>query len=225
MQKRKSIYKFVCHSYRVVEEASKYDWLPGAKYTNLRDVRKFSKLGFLDIDWNNYDFGRHLEAAKETKPLITIAQDVEDRSKLSQTLDQAYILKEYCDHVLIVPKDVTLSTDLEEQIPKDFLFGFSVPTKYGGTNIDPMFFKRPTHLLGGRPEVQRALAEKMPVFSIDGNRFTLDASFGDYFDGERFRPHPVGGYRNCISDSIRNIDNLWNDYSPSESWSLQNDRT
>ena len=54
--------------------------------------------------------------------------------------------------------------------------------------------RRPVHLLGGRPDVQRRLAELMPVFSIDTNRFTLDAAFGDYFDGEMFRPHPIGGY-------------------------------
>ena len=52
----------------------------------------------------------------------------------------------------------------------------------------------------------------MPVFSFDCNRFTLDASFGDYFDGEIFRPHPTGGYERCIEESIININALWDDY-------------
>jgi hypothetical protein len=43
--------------------------------------------------------------------------------------------------------------------------------------------------------VQRKLGDAMPVFSIDANRFTLDAAFGDYFDGEIFRRHPVGGFK------------------------------
>jgi hypothetical protein len=50
-----------------------------------------------------------------------------------------------------------------------------------------LFFKRPVHLLGGRPDVQRLLAEIMPVVSLDCNRFTLDTAFGDYFDGDKFR--------------------------------------
>jgi hypothetical protein len=54
----------------------------------------------------------------------------------------------------------------------------------------------------------------MPVVSIDCNRFTLDACFGDYFDGEIFRPHPRGGYIRCLTDSISNITDLWNDYVP-----------
>jgi hypothetical protein len=52
----------------------------------------------------------------------------------------------------------------------------------------------------------------MPVFSIDVNRFTLDAAFGDYFDGNFFRPHPMGGYKNCLTDSIKNITDLWLGY-------------
>jgi hypothetical protein len=46
--------------------------------------------------------------------------------------------------------------------------------------------------------MQRALAEKLPVISLDCNRFTLDAAFGDYFDGQTFRPHPEGGYDRCL---------------------------
>jgi hypothetical protein len=52
----------------------------------------------------------------------------------------------------------------------------------------------------------------MPVVSMDCNRFTLDAQFGDYFDGRRFRPHPVGGYERCLEDSVLNINKLWVDY-------------
>jgi hypothetical protein len=100
-------------------------------------------------------------------------------------------------------------------IPPDFLLGFSVPTKYGGTAIPMTAFRRPVHLLGGRPDVQRRLGSVLPVVSLDCNRFTLDASFGDYFDGECFRPHPKGGYDRCIDASIRNINELWLDYEPS----------
>lgn len=189
--------------------------MPGARYTNLRDVTLFERLGFLDIDWRHYDFSRHLEAAARTRPLMTVARDVEDRRELDGTLAQAQELARFCDCVVIVPKDRSLGQVLDTEIPSEFLLGYSVPTRYGGTPICPSKFRRPVHLLGGRPDVQRRVADLMPVVSLDCNRFTLDAAFGDFFDGERFRPHPAGGYDRCLSDSIENINRLWGSYQPS----------
>lgn len=227
---RDNVLKIVTHSATVLEVATAHGWIPGARYTNLRDVRRFNHLGFLDIDWKRYNFERHLRCAEETRPFLTVARDVEDRKDLRAIIDQAYKLNEFCDLVIIVPKDEALASDLEDQIPKEFVLGYSVPTRYGGTRIPPGAFRRPTHLLGGRPDVQRRLAELLPVFSIDGNRFTLDAGFGDYFDGERFRPHPIGGYRNCLIDSVRNITRLWDNYQTKTSgaghprWSYSQNR-
>ena len=137
------------------------------------------RLGFLDIDWKNYNFRQHLTAARSTLPLLTVARDIERKTQLSRVLDQAEELAEVCGHVIIVPKSRSMSDELEFLIPVHFLLGYSVPTKYGGTRIHPRFFTRPVHLLGGRPDVQRQLAELMPVVSLDCNRFTLDAEFGD----------------------------------------------
>jgi len=214
---RRPILKFVAHSATVLNIAVSHGWLPGARYTNLRDIRTFPRLGFLDIDFKNYDFFRHLEAAQKTKPMLTVARDIEEKRDLKRILDQAYRLLEWSNRVIIVPKDRLLESRLCKAIPPEFLLGFSVPTRYGGTQLAPSAFKRPVHLLGGRPDVQRKLAEQMPVFSIDTNRFTLDAAFGDYFDGQIFRPHPIGGYQRCLDDSLRNITALWSDYRPKRS--------
>jgi len=208
--------KFVAHSSKVLSIACRFGWMPAARYTNLRDVREFSYLGFLDICWRDYSFKKHLEAAKSTRPIMTVAHDIENVNHLERVLDQAWQLNEYSDHVVVVPKDRRLGPDLSEIIPPGFLLGYSVPTKYGATDVPSEWFRRPTHLLGGRPDIQRKLATQMPVVSFDCNRFTYDARFGDYFDGEKFRPHPVGGYERCIVDSIRNIDQLWESYSPKE---------
>jgi hypothetical protein len=202
----------VVHSRRVQIIAARHGWLPGARYTNLRDVRHAPRVGFLDIHWRQYDFARHLRATRETRPFITVAHDVERRRDLSRVIDQAEALAEYCSHVVIVPKARSLADDLNHLIPAHMLLGFSVPTRYGSTPLPPECFQRPVHLLGGRPDVQRRLADRMPVVSVDCNRFTLDASFGDYFDGETFRPHPRGGYERCLRDSVRNITRLWTDY-------------
>lgn len=207
-----TVLKFVAHSKRVLSIALRYGWLPAARYTNLRDVRSFRRLGFLDIVWRNYDFERHLKIVMAIRPLMTVARDVETRAALPTILEQAWELKRHSENVVIVPKDPEIASDMDS-IPREFLLGYSVPSRYGGTTISPFAFKgHRVHLLGGKPDVQRRLADQMQVVSIDCNRFTLDAMFGDYFDGHRFRRHPRGGYERCLRDSIRNINAIWASY-------------
>jgi hypothetical protein len=209
-----NVLKFVAHSKKVIELAQFHGWLPGARYTNIRDVKTFDFIskGFLDINWKNYSFDRHLEAASQLTPKITIARDLECIFQLDSILKEAESLLKYSEHVAIVPKDTRLNGRLSELIPPQFLLAYSVPTKYGGTNVTTESFDRPVHLLGGRPDTQRKLANELKVFSIDCNRFTLDARYGDYFDGSKFIPHPKGGYEICLTDSIININGLWEDY-------------
>lgn len=212
------IRKFVCHSKRVIELAKSYGWQSGARYTNLRDVRGQARVGFLDIDWKEYSYPQHLSAARAVLPKVTVAQDVIDISDLGRILEQAEELNQYADEVIVVPKDKRLGESLTQLVPDQYLLGYSVPTKYGGTELElDAFDRRPVHLLGGRPDVQRSLADKLNVVSLDTNRFTLDAAFGDYFDGQTFRPHPVGGYENCLKDSLRNINALWTTYDGPQS--------
>lgn len=215
---QESVIKFVAHSQFVLRIALRYGWMPAARYTNLRDVRKFERIGFLDVDWKDYSYRRHLEAAKSTRAYMTVARDIDDHMDLARTLDQALELKMYCEHVVIVPKDPSLADKLDALIPRDFILGYSVPTRYGATSLPPDVFKRPVHLLGGRPDVQRHLATLMPVVSVDCNRFTLDAAYGDFFDGVSFRPHPSGGYERCIRESIKNINTLWKGYIAPGRW-------
>ncbi|MBG53089.1 MAG: hypothetical protein CML99_11840 [Rhodobiaceae bacterium] len=208
-----TVKKYVCHSRKVLELAALYGWEPGARYTNLRDVRGVSQLGFLDINWKDYDFERHLAAAKAYRPEVTVAQDVVDRAELSKILDQAERLSEYANTVIVVPKDLRLAEYLTSLIPSRYRLGYSVPTRYGGTEIPiSAFGQREIHLLGGRPDVQRDLANRLNVASLDTNRFTLDAGFGDYFDGEKFRPHPTGGYEVCLKASLENMNAIWQNY-------------
>ena len=207
-----AILKFICHGYQVNSLAVSLGWLPGARYTNLRDVRKFDRLGFLDIDWKDYNYRMHLQATKDTRPMLTVARDVVDLSELYYIIDEALELSQWADTVIIVPKDLRLKPLLPHVIPENFLLGYSVPTGYGGTQLPLACFTREVHLLGGHPARQRFLGEHLAVKSIDCNRFTLDATFGDFFDGETFRPHPIGGYELCIRDSLLNINRLWENY-------------
>lgn|GEM_PF-804016 len=209
----KSPIKIVCHSRTVLKLAERAGWLAGASYVRLRDIRGIKTVGLIDIDWKNYDFKKHLQAVKTHRPLMTVAKDVTCVDDLNLILDQAYELLEWTQFVIIVPKDPRLSTELAHIIPNVFILGYSVPTKFGGTCIPLEHFRgRRVHLLGGRPDVQRKIARSLNVISLDVNRFTLDARYGDFFDGEIFRPHPIGGYHRCLQDSICNIETLWSDY-------------
>jgi hypothetical protein len=207
--------KFVAHGKRVVSLAERNGWRPGARYTNLRDIKhvQFSGVGFLDIHWKKYCFTRHISAARITRPYMTVARDIECVTQLSSILAEARELQKYSSKVILVPKDLRLEKHLESIIPEDFVLGYSVPTRYGGTKIPTEAFRRDVHLLGGRPDVQRKLADQMRVISFDCNRFTLDAGFGDYFDGSKFKPHPLGGYETCLQASISAINDIWSDYT------------
>jgi hypothetical protein len=88
--------------------------LPGARYTNLRDIKRFERIGFIDIDWKNYNFKAHLNAVKSVRPKVTVAKDIEDISELDMIISQAIELSEYAQNVIIVPK----ATELDGQIPK-----------------------------------------------------------------------------------------------------------
>lgn len=208
--------KIVNHSKKTLDIALKHGWHVGVKYTNLRDVKHFDTVTFIDIDWKNYNFKKHLEAVIKYRPKLTVARDIVNINDLYDILNEAETLQKYCEQVIIVPKAIELIDKLY-LIPEKFILGYSVPTKYGKTDIPPeKFSNRKVHLLGGRPDVQRTLANKMNVVSFDCNRFTLDAKFGDYFVGNKFTPHINGGYVNCINDSILNINKIWEDYHGQE---------
>ena len=204
--------RFATHSKRVQEIATQLGWLPSARYTNLRDVKTFARVEFIDIDFKSYNFEKHLTAVKLHRPHLTVARDIFDHSELDEILEEASILNRFADNVIIVPKDPKLTGKIDRLIPDHFLLGYSTPSRYGKTLIEKEEFTRPTHILGGRPDTQRTLADYINTYSFDCNRFTLDAAFGDYFVGDRFRPHPIGGYDNCIRDSILKINEIWEEY-------------
>ena len=202
--------RILCHGKPTLKLAVKYGWLPGARYTNLRDIRDFEVVGMIDIEWNKYDFKRHLESVRAVRPIMTVAKDIEDIRNLPKLLDQAGELQQWCERVIIVPKDPKFNHEAIRRIPTNFIIGYSVPTKYGSTSLDVNLFRgRQVHLLGGRPDVQHQLRRYLNVTSFDGNRFTLDAQYGDYFDGYRFRKHSDGGYYRCIEASLNSINRMW----------------
>lgn len=209
----KSVYKIICYGKEIARKARRLGWLPGARYTNLRDLRGVESVGMIDVDWENYDFDRHLRAVKLHCPLFTVARDLDDVRRLSELKEQAQKLREYASWVIVVPKIRQFNVIRPSISHRRHVLGFSMPSGYGKT-LTPtdQFLSAPVHLLGGRPLAQRQMAQSMDVVSFDCNSITIDAAFGKYFDGRGFQRHPRGGYVRCILESMRSINELWDDY-------------
>ena len=65
--------------------------------------------------------------------------------------------------------------------------------------------------------------ENNPVMDVGPVGSWNDGGVGQpcvYFDGDIFRPHPSGGYNNCLYDSLKNITKLWDAYSMQKNYFL-----
>lgn len=200
---------YVAHGRDVLRAAKDCGWKIGTRYSNLRDARCLGGPNFIDIDWKNYSFERHIEAVKNYRPELTVARDWVEDGLLNNILDEAYQLSEYCDQVIIVPKDYKSATSMERRVPAEFIFGYSVPTGYGSTKIPTSCFIRGVHLLGGRAHQQLNLRGILNVLSLDQNSFTIDARFGKYFYDSGYRKIEGSDYFGIIRASLGNIKRAW----------------
>jgi len=184
-------------------------WLPGARYSNLRDIRGFETIGLIDVDWKRYSFKQHLAAVKAVRPLLTVARDVTSLRSVDELFTQIELLRGYAETVIVVPKVRSFVKVKRRFLDIGVILGYSVQTGYGGTRL-PLrhFVDSPVHLLGGRPLAQFKLSRALTVTSLDCNSITVDAAFGKYFDGSRWRPSKRG-YAWCISASLHGLNKLW----------------
>src|SRR3712207_3492992 len=88
--------RFVTHGPTVQNIAARHGWLPGARYTNLRDVRHLPSVAFLDIDWRRYDFNTHLTLVKQIRRSVTLARDIESMFDCAAVIAEAWRVREYC---------------------------------------------------------------------------------------------------------------------------------
>jgi uncharacterized protein DUF6610 len=209
------VLKIVIHGRDVQRLAATYGWGNGARYTNLRDIREHHPIAFIDIDWKNYSFDLHLKAVKRVQPFITVMKDIEEENDFTKVVSRSKLFFEWTEYVILVPKFKAWKAKFERHLTERHIIGYSVPTRYGSTTIGLSKIDHPVHLLGGRPDRQRDLGLMGNVVSIDCNRFTLDAAFGDYFDGVKYNYERCLSYQECLARSIQGIDFAWSSYIPS----------
>src|SRR5258708_5484539 len=178
-------------------------------------------ISFIDIDYKRPDFAAHLHVVAKHSPRYATVPDLSEtevnEADIARAVNQAYLLKGYCETVLVVPK---LSGQLA-MIPPDIAIGYSVPTSYGGAQY-PIWelTGRRVHLLGGSPHEQmdlhRYIAAAGVVLSADGNMAQKIAiRFAKYWQRGQWVEHPRHGraekdlYLDCWQRSCTNIRQRW----------------
>ncbi len=187
---------------------------PGSNY-----CRERHRVVFVDNHYQKYDHDEHLDVVKRLRPkyatvpdLMTEAQCEDARIAFvspEQKLEWAVEIAEHCQHPILIPKYAEAFDEIERTLPPEILdrtvFGFSVPTSYGGTDWSLLqkFKGRKIHLLGGTwPTLLAAMSEVGDdLVSIDFNAIHKDATHGRYV-------LPDGGDRQLRDQGLGDVDTV-----------------
>jgi hypothetical protein len=170
---------------RFAEIAINAGFLYGAQLPNTVYFPPF----FVDQNWKRPDRERYVDALKKHKPHMASVLDWERPDQLSEVLAWAEEAAQYVNVVMLIPKVHHGVSLLPRSIGgKAVRLGYSVPTKYGGTDLFlSEFIGWPMHLLGGSPRKQLKLSSYLNVVSADGNYANkMAVRFCEYWDGRRW---------------------------------------
>jgi hypothetical protein len=142
---------------------------------------------FVDQDWTAYQAALkvsaeaarklrdgYIAAVAQTRPVMASVLDYERADQLGEVLEWAEEIAPFVERVMLIPK---VSGDIPA-LPriiggKQIVFGYSVPTSHGGTDLMLWEFTGvPVHLLGGSPHRQMFLYRNYfrdNCVSVDGN--------------------------------------------------------
>jgi hypothetical protein len=172
---------------------------------------------FVDQNWENPNFERYMAALKQYRPRLATVLDLEHWTQLTRVIWWASCAAQcVSEAIIIIPKVHGIIKYLPREIAgKQIRLGYSVPTRFSGTDVFlSEFLGWPVHLLGGRPEKQLSLSHYLNVASVDGNYAGMKARrFCQYFDGKRWIPD--GGktknnaHYKCFELSCANIMKMW----------------
>jgi hypothetical protein len=142
---------------------------------------------FTDQDWKNPDKHIYMELVKKYTPHMATVLDLEYKSQLDEVLAWATEISSLANKIVFIPKCTGVISKLPRDIAgKETLLGYSVPSKYGATELPYRSFRGwKVHLLGGAPEKQIICAHEMNVVSLDCNWHSYEANkFGMYWTGK-----------------------------------------
>lgn len=143
---------------------------------------------FIDINWENYNWGKHLAVLEYWRPAQAMAVDYLAPEKRGEMLSQVEDIRALGIRPMVCPK----FSGAVAHIPQDCIIAVSVPTtdeKYGGfLPNDTELVGRELHLLGGHPDQFIILINRYSqslVVSIDCSTIFQKAFLGAYWSGDR----------------------------------------
>lgn len=143
---------------------------------------------FCDQDWKKPNRERYMQSLAQHKPHMASVLDLEHINQLDEVLGWAEDAAQHVDIVMIIPKVFGIIESLPRFIGgKAIRLGYSVPTKFGGTELPVWEFAGwPVHLLGGQPQTQMQLCNYLNVQSVDGNYAQkMAVQFGQFWSKSR----------------------------------------
>lgn len=132
-------------------------------------------LYFADQDWRKPDRERYMAGLARHRPVMATVLDWERAEQLPEVLDWAEEAGQYVSEIVIVPKVMGGISQLPQRVgARRVVLGYSVPTRYAGTELPVWEFAGwPIHLLGGSPHRQMQIWSYLnnicEVVSVDGN--------------------------------------------------------
>jgi len=168
---------------------------------------------FVDQDWRRPNRDRYMAALAQYKPHMATVLDLERDEQLPEVLAWAEDAAQHVEVVIIIPKAYGIIDHLPRTIGgAEVRLGYSVPTKYAGTQLPVWEFGGwPVHLLGGTPQAQMRLSHYLHVQSADGSAHQRAAMFGTLWDGrwQVTRDESEDFMYRTFAASCRNIVNAW----------------
>ena len=173
------------------------------------------KISFVDIDFKNPDIAYHDELIMRHVPKYATILDITEWDMFCNAMISAEWILHHGIEPVVVPK-----IDCLYDIPRAYILGYSVPTRYGSTPLEPEVFRgRKIHLLGGTPKqaasyYRRFLELGCVVTSIDSNSSNKAAVMGSiWHDRPKHEWQHVyeqgGHYLECLTESLQNIYQFW----------------
>ncbi|NBD34383.1 MAG: hypothetical protein GVY30_00105 [Chloroflexi bacterium] len=146
-------------------------WLYGAQLPGTVYTEEVAPLWFADQDWKTPRREEYVKAIAKHHPEQATVLDLEREEQITEVIDWAEEIAPYVDRVIIIPKVFGIIPEIPKRIEgADVILGYSVPTRYAGTEVPIWEFgHRPIHLLGGSPQKQLSLRRYLNVVSADGN--------------------------------------------------------
>jgi hypothetical protein len=141
---------------------------------------------FADQSWRKPNRAAYMAALAQHRPQVASVLDLEHEHQLDEVLGWAEDAAAFAQTILIIPKVFGIIPRLPRRIGgAEVRLGYSVPTRFGGTELPVWEFDGwPVHLLGGSPNAQMELVHYLDVRSADGNMAMKAATrFCNFWDG------------------------------------------